>query len=91
VATVLEELNQRKQNVGDEPCQEERQQDAAQSVEQHNDAHYDDDSHQATDKTVESNLLLLHNSCKINKKKNNMTQKEQEKRSLDENLDNYVS
>ena len=71
-ATVLEELDQRKKKVRDEPCQEERQQDTAQSVEQHDNAHDNDDSHHATDKTVESNLLLLHNGCKINKKRRKM-------------------
>ena len=40
----------------------------AQSVEQHDNAHDDNDSHHAANKTVESYLLLLHNACKINKK-----------------------
>ena len=63
-ATVLKELDQREQQVGDEPRQEKRYQYATQPVEQHDDTHHDDGAHDTADKRVECNLFSLHNECK---------------------------
>ena len=61
VASVLEELDHREEQVADEPCDEERQQHAAQPAQQpeHGD---DDGSHaDAAYEAVEGDLFAFHN------------------------------
>lgn len=60
MTAVLEELDHREQDVGDEPRQEEWREHTTQPVEQHDDAYDDDDPYQATHELIEVNLLTKH-------------------------------
>ena len=48
--------------IGYEPCDEEWQQYAAQTLEEHKDADNDDTEYDTADKTVECNLFAFHNA-----------------------------
>ena len=48
--------------IGNEPCDEEWQQYAAQTLEEHKDADNDDTEYDTSDKTVECNLFTFHNA-----------------------------
>jgi len=66
VAAVLEEFDQRKEDVGQQPRQEKGQQDVAQQSQQPDDGSHDDGTRDAADEAVESDLLRFH-GCKDSK------------------------
>ena len=61
-AAELEELDHRKQQVGDEPCQEEGCQHSTQPFKQHDDADDNNHSQKAAHKRIEGDLLTIHNT-----------------------------
>ena len=63
-AAILEEPDQRKQQVGNQPRQEKRHKHTAQPVEQHDNTYNNSCCQNTANKGVECNLFAFHNGCK---------------------------